>query len=54
MKNWLSYKDAISIEESIPQGDNKKTLSAAELPKLGQIAQSKTDGLLPQLKDKED
>lgn len=34
MKNWLSYKDAISIEESIPQGNNKKLLSSTELPKL--------------------
>ena len=45
MKNWLSYKDAISIEEAIPQIDNKKALTAAELPKLDlyqplQIAQN--------------
>lgn len=35
MKNWLSYKDAISIEESVPTADNRKVLSDAELPKLG-------------------
>ncbi len=35
MKNWLSYKDAISIEESIPNKETKRILTAAELPKLG-------------------
>lgn len=34
MKNWLLYKDAISIEESIPNDTQKKTLSVAELPRL--------------------
>ena len=28
MKNWLSYKDAISIEESIPQKDERRVLPA--------------------------
>ena len=36
MKNWLSYKDAISIEESIPNKETKRILTAAELPKLGE------------------
>lgn len=45
MKNWLSYKDAISIEESMPQDNYKKALSDAELPRLGQTE------LLPQLKN---
>lgn len=49
MKNWLSYKDAISIEEAIPQNMNKKPLSAAELPKLGQTMQTQAE-LLPQIK----
>lgn len=35
MKNWLSYKDAISIEESIPNKETKRILTAAELPSLG-------------------
>ena len=35
MKNWLSYKDAISIEESIPNKETKRILTAAELPQLG-------------------
>lgn len=48
MKNWLSYKDAISIEEAVPQNSNKKALSDAELPKLAK-AESKTE-LLPRLK----
>lgn len=50
MKNWLSYKDAISIEEAMPQDNYKKVLSAAELPRLGQMQQTQTE-LLPQLKN---
>lgn len=53
MKNWLSYKDAISIEESMPQDTHKKALSDAELPQLGQMIQTQTE-LLPQLKDMEE
>ena len=34
-KNWLSYKDSISIEESVPQSSVRRAMSAAELPKLG-------------------
>lgn len=37
MKNWLSYKDTISIEEKTQVGDGKKALTAAELPVLGVI-----------------
>lgn len=50
MKNWLSYKDAISIEEAMPQDTHKKALSDAELPRLGQATQTQTE-LLPQLKN---
>lgn len=46
MKNWLSYKDAISIEEAIPQIDNKKALTAAELPRLSETT-TKTANELP-------
>ena len=35
MKNWMSYKDTISIEESVPQDGHRKFLSDAELPRLG-------------------
>lgn len=35
MKNWLGYKDSVSIEESLPIASNKHALTAAELPKLG-------------------
>ena len=35
MKNWLSYKDTISIEESMPKEENKRVLTVEELPKLG-------------------
>lgn len=48
MKNWLSYKDAISIEESIPDTTEKRALSAAELPKLGDFKQLQSEDL-PQL-----
>lgn len=56
LKNWLSYKDAISIEETVPQTDTKKALSASELPKLGQHEVTKAE-LLPRLgivQDKEE
>lgn len=39
MKNWLSYKDTVSIEESIPGKEEKRVLTAAELPKLGELAE---------------
>lgn len=35
MKNWLNYKDAISLEESIPQTNDRKVLTIDQLPKLG-------------------
>ena len=34
MKNWLNYKDTISFEESVPQEDKRRALTATELPKL--------------------
>lgn len=38
MKNWLNYKDNFSIEESMPEEQNKrKALTVDQLPKLGQI-----------------
>lgn len=33
-KNWLGYKDSISIEESIPSEDKKKPLSISDLKLL--------------------
>ena len=45
MKNWLSYKDAISIEESIPNKETKRVLSAAELPKLGDATKKQGEDL---------
>lgn len=34
MKNWLGYKDTLSIEESIPNNEHHKALTAADLPRL--------------------
>lgn len=45
MKNWLSYKDAISIEESIPNKETKRILTAAELPKLGESTTLQSEDL---------
>lgn len=36
MKNWLSYKDAISIEEAVPLDTKPKALGAEGLKKLGE------------------
>lgn len=54
MKNWLSYKDAISIEETLPQKDSRKSLSATELPKLGEWKASQGNTTLPLLHTSED
>ena len=48
-KNWLGYKDTISLEENVPQGNERKALSATELPKLGQVPAT----LLPKLDDED-
>ena len=50
LKNWLSYKDLLSIEESVPHDPYSKVLTAADLPQLGQIPKKQTE-LLPQLKN---
>ena len=34
-KNWMGYRDTISLEESVPQSSVRQAMSAAELPKLG-------------------
>lgn len=34
MKNWLNYKDTVSLEENTPKDDGRRVLSASELPKL--------------------
>ena len=54
MKNWLGYRDCISIEEAMPQKENKKCLSAAELPKLGERTASQSTGMFPLLNTMED
>lgn len=47
-KNWCNYKDTISLEEAVPQGDTNKALSASDLPKLGAFT-GNTETLLPRL-----
>ena len=37
MKNWLGYKDTVSIEETIPSKPTHEVLPASMLPKLGDI-----------------
>lgn len=49
MKNWLNYKDTISLEEAMPQTDSKRTLTASELPKLNDSFSLSKAELLPQL-----
>ena len=48
MKNWLSYKDAISIEESIPNKEPQHILTADELPRLCGTGEVQGE-VLPQL-----
>lgn len=53
LKNWCSYKDTVSIEESIPNKEEKHVLTAAELPRLGELAEGtgKIAAQLPRLRD---
>lgn len=37
LKNWMNYRDTVSIEESIPITATQKALTAAELPRLYEI-----------------
>ena len=34
-KNWMGYRDTISLEESVPQSSVRQAMNASELPKLG-------------------
>lgn len=46
MKNWLNYKDTVSFEENIPQEENnRKILSAKDLPKLGSFMKKENDNI---------
>lgn len=49
MKNWLNYKDTVSIEENTPIDARKSSLTAAELPKLGTLAEPNSASALPML-----
>lgn len=37
MKNWLNYKDTVSLEDNIPQTSTRQVLIADQLPKLGDM-----------------
>lgn len=37
MKNWMNYKDTLSIEESLPSEVVRKALPASQLPRLGEV-----------------
>lgn len=37
MKNWMGYRDVLSLEESIPNTRTERVLTAAELPRLYEI-----------------
>ena len=52
MKNWLSYKDTISLEESAPQHDKRKILADAKLPDLSRMHQD--DSNLPHISVSDD
>lgn len=52
MKNWLSYKDTISLEESAPQHDKRKILADAKLPDLSRMHQD--DSNLPHISISDD
>ncbi|NBH15021.1 hypothetical protein D3Z36_12755 [Lachnospiraceae bacterium] len=56
MKNWLSYKDAISIEESIPNKEEHRILTADQLPRLDGSGDTPGGSIstLPQLGGEED
>ena len=34
-KNWMGYRDTISLEESVPQSSVRQAMNASELPKFG-------------------
>ena len=53
MKKRLSYKDTVSIEESIPNKEEKHVLTASELPRLGELTKctGKIAAQLPRLRD---
>lgn len=52
MKNWLNYRDTISLEDNIPDKTVKRVLTATELPKLGNVAEDRCgDSMLPCMGD---
>ena len=58
LKNWCSYKDTVSIEESMPHKETRRVLRADELPIfLGKPEEreewEKRNNILPELADTE-
>lgn len=50
MKNWLNYRDTISLEDNIPETTARRVLTAADLPKLGGMGKHESNsGTLPYL-----
>lgn len=41
MKNWLNYKDTVSLEEATPGGSKGRALSVDQLPKLSELKETK-------------
>lgn len=49
-KNWLGYKDTVSIEEAMPDKEEKRVLTADQLPKLNILKDEiENQATLPQL-----
>lgn len=48
MKNWLNYRDTISLEENVPKAEEKRVLTVDELPRLGELSELQSE-VLPQL-----
>ena len=47
MKNWLNYRDTISLEDNIPETTVKRVLTSADLPKLGGMGKYESKGETP-------
>ena len=56
MKNWLNYKDTVSLEEATPEGSKGRALSVDQLPKLSEFREAKIGSMgdiVPSFEDEE-